>query len=73
MATLSIRREQFRLAQVFTISRGSRTHAEVVVVEITDGGHRGRGECVPYSRYGESVDSVVAQIDGVDDRDARDG
>ena len=65
MATLSIRREQFRLAQVFTISRGSRTHAEVVVVEITDGGHRGRGECVPYSRYGESVDSVVAQIEGV--------
>ena len=65
MATLSIRREQFRLAQVFTISRGSRTHAEVVVVEIADGGHRGRGECVPYSRYGESVDSVVAQIEGV--------
>ncbi|BBK42494.1 dipeptide epimerase [Allostella vacuolata] len=65
MATLSIRREQFRLAQVFTISRGSRTHAEVVVVDIADGGHAGRGECVPYARYGESVDSVVAQIEGV--------
>ncbi len=65
MATLSIRREQFKLAQVFTISRGSRTHAEVVVAEITDGAHAGRGECVPYARYGESVDSVIAQIEGV--------
>ena len=65
MATLSIRREQFKLAQVFTISRGSRTHAEVVVAEIRDGAHAGRGECVPYARYGESVDSVIAQIEGV--------
>ncbi|MCC7272043.1 MAG: dipeptide epimerase [Alphaproteobacteria bacterium] len=65
MATLSIRRESFRLAQVFTISRGSRTHAEVVMAEIADGGHSGRGECVPYSRYGESVESVIAQIEGV--------
>ncbi|MGE0719310.1 MAG: N-acetyl-D-Glu racemase DgcA [Alphaproteobacteria bacterium] len=65
MPTLSIRRERFRLAQVFTISRGSRTHAEVVMAEIADGPHVGRGECVPYSRYGESVESVIAQIEGV--------
>jgi L-alanine-DL-glutamate epimerase-like enolase superfamily enzyme len=37
--------------------------AEVIVVELHDGGHIGRGECVPYARYGESVDSVRASIE----------
>ena len=36
-----------------------------MVVEIADGGHRGRGECVPYPRYGESVDSVVSGVESV--------
>ncbi|MBY4894423.1 dipeptide epimerase [Rhodobacteraceae bacterium N5(2021)] len=59
----TITRERFKLAEVFTISRGSRTHAEVLTFEIDQGnGVRGRGECVPYARYGETMDSVEAQI-----------
>ncbi|MCB1310500.1 MAG: dipeptide epimerase [Sedimentitalea sp.] len=59
---IEVRRDVFRLAQVFTISRGSRTEARVLTCEIADGAHRGRGECVPYARYGETLDSVAAQI-----------
>ena len=54
--------ETFRLAQVFTISRGSRTEARVLTVRATQGGLTGRGECVPYARYGETPESVAAQI-----------
>ena len=54
--------ETFRLAQAFTISRGTRTEARVVTVTVTRGGVQGRGECVPYTRYGETVESVLAQI-----------
>ncbi|WP_299074037.1 N-acetyl-D-Glu racemase DgcA [uncultured Paraglaciecola sp.] len=50
------------LAQVFRISRGAKTSAEVVVVVISDGTFIGWGEAVPYGRYGESIDSVVQQI-----------
>jgi L-Ala-D/L-Glu epimerase / N-acetyl-D-glutamate racemase len=49
----------------FTISRGSRTHAQVVVVSLSDGHHTGRGECVPYPRYGESLESVQTQIEEI--------
>jgi L-alanine-DL-glutamate epimerase-like enolase superfamily enzyme len=62
---LSVSRRSWPLAQPFAISRGSRTVAEVVVAEIFDGDFRGRGECVPYPRYGESVDSVVAALEGM--------
>ncbi|MEH6647991.1 N-acetyl-D-Glu racemase DgcA [Sulfitobacter sp.] len=55
----------FRLAQVFTISRGSRTEAKVLKVRITDGDAVGMGECVPYARYGETLESVTAQIEGL--------
>ena len=65
MAALGVRVERWRLAEAFVISRGSKTEAEVVVAEITDGPHRGRGEAVPYARYGETVASVLAQIEGV--------
>jgi len=54
--------ERFPLASAFTISRGTKTHAHVVRVEISDGAHTGQGECVPYARYGESVESVAGQI-----------
>lgn len=50
----------------FAISRGAKTTAETVVVELLDGSHVGRGECVPYARYGESRVSVVAQLTGVE-------
>lgn len=62
---LSVSRRAWPLAQAFTISRGSRTTAEVVVAEVHDGEFRGRGECVPYPRYGESVDSVVAALEAM--------
>ncbi|PVA09953.1 dipeptide epimerase [Pelagivirga sediminicola] len=61
---VSVTRDVFRLAQVFTISRGSRTQAEVLTVRVRDGAHEGRGECVPYARYGETLDSVADQIEG---------
>ncbi|CAA2156436.1 L-Ala-D/L-Glu epimerase [Methylobacterium brachiatum] len=60
--TLSV--ERFPIAGAFTISRGSRTEIAVVVATLTDANGVGRGECVPYPRYGESVESVVALIEG---------
>jgi L-Ala-D/L-Glu epimerase len=57
--------EVFALARRFAISRGAKTEARVVVVELEAEGVRGRGEAVPYARYGESIESVVAAIDGL--------
>jgi len=62
---IEVKSDVFPLAQVFTISRGSRTHAHVLSVRITDGGVSGWGECVPYARYGETLESVTAQIEGL--------
>jgi L-alanine-DL-glutamate epimerase-like enolase superfamily enzyme len=59
---LSVRIERWPLAGTFTISRGSKTEAVVVVAELSDGVHRGRGESVPYARYGETPDGIVATI-----------
>lgn len=54
--------ESFPIAGAFTISRGSRREAIVVVARVSDGTHVGRGECVPYARYGETVEGVAASI-----------
>jgi L-alanine-DL-glutamate epimerase-like enolase superfamily enzyme len=54
--------EIWPLADAFVISRGAKTEAHVVVATVSDGGHSGRGECVPYARYDESVDGVAAAI-----------
>ncbi len=54
--------EAFPVAGAFTISRGSRREAVVVVATVEIGGARGRGECVPYARYGETVEGVVDAI-----------
>ena len=62
---LSVRIERWPLAGAFTISRGSKTEAVVVVAELSDGTHRGRGECVPYARYGETPDGIVAAIEAM--------
>jgi L-alanine-DL-glutamate epimerase-like enolase superfamily enzyme len=70
---IEVHRDVFALAQVFTISRGSRTQARVLTVSVTDGGHTGWGECVPYARYGETLDSVEAQIADLPDEFDRDG
>jgi L-Ala-D/L-Glu epimerase len=60
--SLSVRVERWPIAGAFTISRGAKTEAAVVVAELSDGPHHGRGECVPYARYGETVDGVAAAI-----------
>jgi L-alanine-DL-glutamate epimerase-like enolase superfamily enzyme len=63
--TLTLRQERWPIRGAFVISRGAKTEAEVVVVEIEAAGGRGRGESVPYRRYGETVDGVLAQIEAV--------
>ncbi len=58
---------RFPIAGGFTISRGSKHEAVVVVAALGDGIHEGRGECVPYARYGETVEGVKAAIEGCAD------
>jgi L-alanine-DL-glutamate epimerase-like enolase superfamily enzyme len=60
--TLRVSCENWPIAGAFTISRGSKAMAEVVVAELTDGAFIGRGECTPYPRYGETVPGVAAAI-----------
>jgi len=62
---LSASIERWPLAAAFTISRGSKTEAVVVVVELDDGIHRGRGEAVPYARYDEVPERVVETIEAL--------
>lgn len=62
---LSVSVESWPIRGVFRISRGAKTEAEVVVATIESGGFRGRGECVPYRRYGETLDSVVTAIEAL--------
>ncbi|WP_334174211.1 N-acetyl-D-Glu racemase DgcA [Pseudoxanthobacter sp.] len=59
---LRVATERFPIAGRFAISRGAKTEAVVVVAEIESGGITGRGECVPYARYGESVEGVAAAL-----------
>ncbi len=63
--SLTVRIERWPIAGTFAISRGSKTEATVVVAELSDGGMRGRGECVPYARFGESVEGVAAAIEAM--------
>ena len=69
MIALDIHRDTFPIAGAFTIARGSRTSAEVVAVTLSESSDGevavGRGECVPYARYGESLDGVVAAIESL--------
>jgi L-alanine-DL-glutamate epimerase-like enolase superfamily enzyme len=63
--TTTVTQDVFQLAEVFTISRGSRTEAKVLTVKIERDGVVGWGECVPYARYDETMDSVADQIAGL--------
>jgi L-alanine-DL-glutamate epimerase-like enolase superfamily enzyme len=63
--TLTVRTERWPIAGTFTISRGAKTEAVVVVAELRGGGMTGRGECVPYGRYGETVEGVTAAIEAI--------
>ncbi len=65
MRTLVSQVEVLPLKGNFTIARGTRTEITVVVARITEGNLTGRGECFPHSRYGETTESVVAQIESV--------
>ncbi|HEY0145283.1 MAG TPA: N-acetyl-D-Glu racemase DgcA [Methylovirgula sp.] len=73
---LHIAIERFPIAGRFVTSRDAKAEAVVVVVTLKEGDFRGRGECVPYARYGESIESVIAQIEGwrspIDDGAGRD-
>ena len=63
MRTLKAEVERWPIAGAFTIARGSKTEAVVVVVEISEDGLTGRGEATPYPRYGETPESVLAEIE----------
>lgn len=62
---ISVTPDVFKLAQVFTISRGSRTEAKVLTVRVEKDGITGWGECVPYARYDETLESVTAEIEAL--------
>ncbi|MGY4237818.1 L-alanine-DL-glutamate epimerase-like enolase superfamily enzyme [Bradyrhizobium sp. USDA 4449] len=59
---LAARIERFPIAGSFTISRGAKTEAVTVVAEVRQNGLTGRGECVPYPRYGETPEATLAAI-----------
>jgi L-alanine-DL-glutamate epimerase-like enolase superfamily enzyme len=61
-AKLEVDVESWPLAEAFVISRGAKTEARVVVARLSRGASTGRGECVPYARYGETVEGVAAAI-----------
>src|SRR5690606_25742824 len=64
---LTLEHPNYPLVAPFRISRGVRTATEVVVATVSDGTHVGRGESLPYPRYGESVESVMAQVASLSD------
>src|SRR6266853_914358 len=59
---LVARIERWPIAGSFTISRGAKTEAVTVVAEVSRGSHTGRGECVPYPRYGETPEATLAAL-----------
>ncbi len=61
--TLRVTIESWPLAQPFVIARGAKTEARVVIVTLAQGGVEGRGECVPYARYGETPEATAAAIE----------
>jgi len=62
---MDVQAEEWPLAKPFVIARGSKTHAHVVTVKLSASGALGRGECVPYARYGESVEGVIKAIEAM--------
>lgn len=64
---IAARIERWPIAGSFTISRGAKTEAVTVVAEVSHGGHTGRGECVPYPRYGETPEATLAALRAMQD------
>ena len=69
--SLSVSVERFALAAPFVISRGAKSVAEVVTVTLAEGLFQGRGECVPYGRFGETLAGVVAAVQAAVDAGAQ--
>jgi L-Ala-D/L-Glu epimerase len=69
--TLDVRIERFPIAGSFTISRGAKTEAVTVVAEVSQGGHMGRGECVPYRRYNETPEATLKSLQAMREAVAR--
>ena len=65
LPTLGVRIERWPIAGSFTISRGAKTEAITVVAEVRHGGHAGRGECVPYPRYGETPEASLRALEAM--------
>jgi len=65
MPSLTVRTERWPIAGSFTIARGAKTEAQVVIAEISDGAMIGRGECVPYARYRETAEGVTAALEAM--------
>ena len=63
--TVAAVHESWPLAQVFRISRGSKTATDVIVVTVGEDGVEGRGEAVPYQRYNQTIESSLAEIAAV--------
>ena len=63
MRSLSVRAERWPIAGAFVIARGAKTEAHVLVAEIAEGPHRGRGEATPYPRYGESMEGCLRAVE----------
>jgi L-alanine-DL-glutamate epimerase-like enolase superfamily enzyme len=68
---LAVSIERWPIAGAFTISRGAKTEAVTVVATVSQGGHTGRGECVPYPRYGETPEATLAAIEAMREPIAR--
>ena len=66
--SLSVRSERWPIAGSFSISRGAKTEAQVVIAELSDGRHKGYGECVPYARYDETVKGVIEALGRIGDK-----
>jgi L-Ala-D/L-Glu epimerase len=66
--SLAVRSESWPIAGSFSISRGAKTEAQVVVAELSDGRYKGHGECVPYARYDETVKGVIEALGKIGDK-----
>lgn len=65
LRSINLQHRVYPIRGVFRISRGAKTQADAVIVSIGEDGYTGRGECIPYGHYGESVASVLAQIESI--------
>ena len=70
--TIEARPEQWALKTRFSIARGSITEANVLLVTVSDGEFSGRGEAVPSARYGQTIPSVIEQIQSIKNRNPQD-